>query len=112
MTMFEEETPWVVTAFTRFAGRVTSHCDIEGAITEPVPVLDITSSGAILDGALTEGPVVIYDLEEHDVEEIVEFDWSGHHEIEEGVWVKTYEKIIHKKTTPRVETYAVGVAVD
>lgn len=100
----------IISAFTRFAGRVTEHSDIEGASSDPVRVDKIDSSGATILGELPEGPVVIYDLEETIFHEEVSFEPASHLEIEEGAWVETFDRVVTATPETLVTTYAVVVA--
>ena len=98
-----------ITAFTKVSTPVEGHEAIERAASEPVKVEHIDGSGARVAKGLPSGHVVIYDVMEYDETEREKFVEDGFAEIEEGVWVPTYARIVHIEQEPRLETYAVVV---
>lgn len=98
-----------ITAFTKEDATVRSHEEIQNTVSEPVKVERIDGTGAKVAENLPPGRVVIYDIVKYDDVERVEYLPVGHVEFEEGVWVETFERVVHIDKVPRIETYAVAV---
>ena len=98
-----------ITAFTKEGTTLRSHEEVQNTVSEPVKVERIDGSGAKVAENLPSGRVVIYDIEEYDDVERIEYRPDGYLEIEEGVWVETFERIVHIDKVARIETYAVAV---
>lgn len=98
-----------ITAFVKEGTLLRSHEEVLNTVSEPVKVERIDGTGAKVAENLPPGRVVIYDIEEYDDVERVEYLPAGYVEIEEGVWVETFERVVHIDKVPRIETYAVAL---
>lgn len=98
-----------ITAFTKESTALGSHEEVQNTVSDPVKVERIDGTGAKVAENLPPGRVVIYDIVEYDEVERVEYRPDGYVEIEEGVWVEAFERVVHNDKVPRIETYAVAV---
>lgn len=109
----------IITAFIRLPNPVSSHEEVPG-ITTPVRVEKIDGSGAHLAEEIPPGQVTVYDLlsyEEVEREvmnsigyEVYPGDEGG--EDQEPKWVTVYTKDVVVDRVPKIETFAVTVAVE